>query len=34
MVSKGNDGGGGVHYVAVGDGQAAGLSLFVRIKHI
>lgn len=34
MFSKGNDGKKKkVDYVALGDGQAAGLSLFVRIKH-
>lgn len=36
MFSKGNDGKKkkkNVDYVAVGDVQAAGLSLFVRIKH-
>ena len=34
MFSTGNDGKKkNVDYVAVGDVQAAGLSLFVRIKH-
>lgn len=34
MFSKGNDGKKKVDYVAVGDVQSAGLSSFVRIKHI